>query len=156
MIVLIAHLGQVARHPQPQSHSTAAHPHPQLLHSAIQDMSPGDMIIPMQRTHHGLNGQHDDHVVDHTHAPVGHGWRAGPASSSTLAGVDYVPPSFGDLRNHDKRIWSSVRLTPNLLACARLLSGRTLLAMNDLARFVRPTFDPCAFLLEHVHVCDSS
>ena len=86
---------QIARHSQPQSHSTAAHPHPQLLHTAIQDMSPGDMIIPMQRTHHGLNDQHDDHVVGHTHAPVGHG----PASSSTLAGIDPVPPSFGDLRN---------------------------------------------------------
>ena len=42
------------------------------------------------------------------------------------------------------------KLTPNLLACARILSGRNLLTMNDIARFARPAFDPLAFLLEHV------
>ena len=97
-----------------------------------------------------LSGHMRNTTRDHTRAPVGHG----PASSSILAGLDSIPPSFGDHRNHDERIWSSIRLTPNLLACARLFSGRALLAMNNLARFVRPTFDPCAFLLEHV--CDSS
>ena len=46
-----------------------------------------------------------------------------------------------------EQMWSTIRFTPNLLACARLLSGRALLAMSDLARFARPNFDPCAFLL---------
>jgi hypothetical protein len=46
------------------------------------------------------------------------------------------------------------KLTPNLLACARILSGRNLLTMNDIARFARPAFDPLAFLLEHV--CEST
>jgi hypothetical protein len=47
------------------------------------------------------------------------------------------------------------KLTPNILACARILSGRNLiLTMNDIARFARPTFDPLAFLLEHV--CEST
>ena len=51
-------------------------------------------------------------------------------------------------------MWSSARITPNFLACARFLSGRALLTVSDLARFARPTLDPCAFLLEHV--CDAS
>ena len=46
------------------------------------------------------------------------------------------------------------RLTPNLLACTRILSGRNLLTMNDITRFARPVFDPLAFLLEHV--CEPS
>ena len=46
------------------------------------------------------------------------------------------------------------RLTPNLLACTRILSGRNLLTMSDITRFARPIFDPLAFLLEHV--CEPS
>jgi hypothetical protein len=51
-------------------------------------------------------------------------------------------------------IYPLTNLTPNLLACARILSGRNLLTMNDIARFARPTFDPLALLLEHV--CEST
>ena len=72
-----------------------------------------------------------------------------PAASSSPVGR-VTPPCSRDHRT----IWSTTRVTPNLLACARLLSGRALLTMSGLARFTRPSFDPCAFLSEHV--CDSN
>ena len=41
-------------------------------------------------------------------------------------------------------------ITPRLLACAQILSGRSLLTESDIARFGRQHFDHCAFLTEHV------
>ena len=41
-------------------------------------------------------------------------------------------------------------ITPRLLACAQILSGRNLLTEPDIARFGRQHFDHCAFLTEHV------
>ena len=41
-------------------------------------------------------------------------------------------------------------ITPRLLACAQILSGRDLLTESDIARFGRRHFDHCAFLTEHV------
>ena len=54
-----------------------------------------------------------------------------------------VPPSFG----------ASIAISPSLLTCAQILSGRSLLTASDLSRFCLPVFDHCAFLTEHV--CDN-
>jgi hypothetical protein len=139
----------IARHPHMQPPSTTAQPHLQPPHIAVHNASPISMAILVHHAHRAPHGQLDGLEIDRAHA---HDHASAASSSST--GVGFVPPSFGDHRNRDEQIWSTVRVTPNLLACARLLSGRALLTDGDLARFMRPTFDPCAFLREHV--CDSS
>ena len=125
------------------------------------EASPADEDL---RVRHSRGAQHDQQAgraADHARALVHH---ASAASCSSLCLQAWMVVSQSSDHHHNpneqgtlltrEQIWSTTRFTPNLLACARLLSGRALLAMSDLACFARPSFDPCAFLLEHV--CDSS
>ena len=142
-------LNHAGTQPHPQPNTVASQPQPQHLRNNANGSSHTHVPVLVQQAHRVQRDQHEAR---------GYGAHAlgasASAASSSSAGLASVPPSSGDHHNRDERIWSAISVNPNLLACARLLSGRALLTMSDLARFARPTFDPCAFLLEHV--CDSS
>ena len=64
---------------------------------------------------------------------------------------ELVSPSSGTIVMNQVPV---SHITPRLLACAQILSGRSLLTESDIARFGRQRFDHCAFLSEHV--CDDN
>ena len=74
----------------------------------------------------------------------------GPASSRTHRTVTTDLDASGEVSPSSSTRGPVSPITPRLLACAQILSGRNLLTESDIARFGRQHFDHCAFLTEHV------
>ena len=147
--------------PDPAPHNRTRN---RLIHSAAQDGLPPLHGIPVDNIDTLQEQvQQEGRERPETSTPTVRHQLAHAASAGHDVTHEWLSPSF-HIRQLSPQISTPLlprnihnplsKLTPNILACARILSGRNLLTMNDIARFARPTFDPLAFLLEHV--CEST